>query len=480
MDDRQLTTLLEHAYPVPNPELPNERVRGRARALRRRRRIGQAIAATTLAVAVVVSVVVVVDWHEATKISVPPATRPHEPAPNATVDHELLVTPSTGLRDGQPVRVSGRHFVVGVGGAGHINPGLLVATCRAGATWLNFDQQCDSATVTGTSDGDFRTHAPLRRPPHKDKYRKNCCVDLVGYHYFAARRLTLPSGPVDCALDACVVLATGVDGYAVAPVHFDPNAASLPVPRVTVSPSTDLQEGQQITVHIEDAWPGGQVNKTGGLCLSPGAAPVCDSTDLDVRPAHTLTIDRHGRATGTMVVKSTVLAAGGEFGAAAGVGDCAQAPGCVIKVQVPAGPIGSERGDGQVAKFSIPITFSAAVRAQPFADRLPHATIDTPGPYADGQEVTIAVTRLPKGTTVRQCAKSDSEAPAAPMCDPVGVTGGGTIVLHRYLEAMTSPLGSRVDCSEPGRCTLSLTTDGDSQAALPAFPLLEFAPLIVN
>ncbi|MFI5372712.1 MAG: hypothetical protein ACHQ52_14235, partial [Candidatus Eisenbacteria bacterium] len=460
-----MTALLERAYPAPSPELPNERVTSRARTLRRRRRVSQTLAAAIVAAAVVIAAVVVIDGGSAAKVSVPPATRPHVPVPNVTVDHELLVTPSTGLRDGQPIHVSGRHFVVGVGHGGHASSISLV-TCRAGATPANWDQQCDSRTAGGTSDSDIRSRVELRRGQSGHPARKNS-VDVVGYQYAAARHLTLPGGSVDCALEPCVVLAVGFDtGYGAAPLQFDPDAASLPTPRVTVTPATDLQEGQQVTIHVEDAWPGGADNRGAivSLCAFPGISPVCDQTDLGV-PAVT-GIDGQGRATLTMTVKSTVLASGCcTAGDTAGVADCAASGGCVISVQVPVGPLG-----GQIAQLAVPISFAADVSARPLADRLPHASIDPPGPYTDSQEVTISATRVPSGTAVGLCGTMSATNPTYLECAPGGVTATGKIVLHRFIdEPIPDPAHSkRIDCAKPGRCALYLyNTPGENP--LPTF-----------
>ena len=377
-----------------------EPLASRSTRSRRRRWLGTAAAAF---LATVVLVVVVVTLQGVDRRGVQTPLRPVPTTiPDVSKTHAVVVTPSTGLRDGEAIRVSGRNFVVGVGHGGHATP-ISVVTCRAGATPANWDQQCDRRTSAGTAVSDIRSRTQLRKAKLGQPARKNCCVDVAGYRYVAARHLELPGGAVDCALEPCVVLAVGFDsGYGAAPLQFDANAASLPTPRVTVTPNTDLQEGEQVTIHIEDAWPRSIDNRGGGavsLCSVSGIAPVCNETDLGVTGVRP--IDSHGRADLTMTVRSTVLSTGFVAGATAGVADCAQPPGCVIGVQVPTGPLG-----GQTVQLAVPITFSSEVSAGPLADRLPQATIDPPGPYADAQTVTITATGVPKGTAVSQCANS--------------------------------------------------------------------------
>lgn len=443
----------------------------------RRSRVVTIAFAAAVVVALVVAAAIVMNRVSTTKSSAPPATKPYFPGPDVSVDHQLLVSPSTGLRDGQSIRLSGRHFAVGVGHGGGVSA-IQVATCRAGATPANWGEQCDQRTSAGTAASDVRSRTPLRKAKLHQPARANCCVDMTGYRYSAARHLNLPGGAVDCAFESCIVLAVGFDrGYGVAPLHFDPNAASLPTPRLSVSPNTDLQEGRQVTLHIEDAWPGGRDRRgaTAALCAVRGTTPICDQTDLDIGGVSP--IDIHGSAALTMTVKSTVLSSGCcTAGDAAGVADCTEAPGCVIGVEVPAGPLG-----GQNSQVVVPITFSAAVGARPLADRLPHATIDPPGPYTDGQQGTITATGVPKGTAIGQCGTMPDADPMYLECAPGGVTATNKITLHRFIDEPipNATHSKRIDCAQPGRCALYLYNTPGEQP-VPTFRYLEFAPLTVN
>ena len=466
--------LLHTAAATPASDLD---VAALAGAARRRRTVRVACAVAATAAIVMLGAVVALSDVSGRDAQTP--LRPVSTAvPDATKAHAIVVTPNTSLRDGQPIRVSGRNFVVGVGHGGHPTS-VSVVTCRAGATSANWDQQCDPRTSGGTAEADIRFREPVRAAKRGHPARENCCADVAGYRYAAARHLELPGGTVDCALEPCVVLAVGLDsGYGSAPLHFDPDVAPLPTPRVTVTPADDLQEGQQVTVDIEDAWPS-RDNRGAivSLCVvRPGATPICDGTGPNL--GRVQSIDSHGHVALTTTAKSTVLSSGCcTLGDVAAVADCTQPPGCVVGVQVPAGPLG-----GQIAKIAVPITFSAAVSARPIADRLPHATIDPPGPYADGQEVTISATGVPGVTTVGVCAKVPGPGGAFQLCAPGGTTGTGTLVLHRFVEENSSdPLNhKRIDCAEPGNCSLVLYTSGDSAGAIPPLPLLEFGPVIVN
>jgi Neocarzinostatin family len=132
----------------------------------------------------------------------------------------LTVTPNTGLVAGQPVTVAGTGFATGQ---------YVVTECLAGGADPGSCDVSGAAVLTPAADGTFSSQVHLHRT------------------------LLLFPDRVDCAATphACEMVAFPIPGpgtvVARAALDFDPNAP-LPNPSITVTPSTGLLAGQQVTV----------------------------------------------------------------------------------------------------------------------------------------------------------------------------------------------------------------------------------------
>lgn len=170
------------------------------------------------------------------------------------------------------------------------------------------------------------------------------------------------------------------------PFELPPRAVLVPVgfiddgppstPTLTVSPTTDLVDRQTVTVRAEGLRPNrsfviGQCGS--GHSVSCGAA--AGSSEV--------TSDAGGILGATVVVASVV------YSTLQGRTDCTASP-CAITI----------RDETFQALASVPIAFAPGVDAP-----TPELTIDPPGPYTPGQDVTVSGTGFPVGERVRlgQC-----------------------------------------------------------------------------
>lgn len=155
-------------------------------------------------------------------VLMPAAVQAQEAAPAEA--RSLAVTPSTDLDDGQTVAVAGTGWRPGAG--------VVVTQCVSGT------QHC------GGSFGRIE-------------------VDVAGAFALplAVRAVftAFDGSPVDCRVDACEVLAgneENEDHTASIPIAFDPSTVLLPPPAMTVTPDTDLADGQTVTAAGTDFLPG--------------------------------------------------------------------------------------------------------------------------------------------------------------------------------------------------------------------------------
>ena len=176
----------------------------------------------------------------------------------------LTVTPSDDLDDGQTVTVDGTGW----------RPGVLVFAieCLAGT------QTCGGAVANRpvATDGAFT-------------------MTIVVRAVFTA----FDGTPVDCRVDDCEVTAVNEaneDHTASVPITFDPATVLLPPPTLTVTPDTDLVDGQTVEVAGTGFIPGvslalaqcaaGETDiddcRVAGLAEVDGAGVLSDDTDIDV------------------------------------------------------------------------------------------------------------------------------------------------------------------------------------------------------
>ena len=418
--------LLARAAAEPTSELD---VCALVRTARRRRRVrvacALALTAAIVAVVAVVSIPVVEHRHlEA------PGRRVPITVPNLSKTHAIVVTPSTGLRDRQIVRVSG-------GFVPSILPGedigwqdIVLQICRAGVTPPTADADCDTTASQDTRGQPLGT-APFRQYPYMVRR-----TITVGGNTSHARRLDCAAAP------GCVLYAArgdvprGHPRWGVAPLAFDHAASPLPGPSVTLTPAGALRDGATVTVQGRHFRPLGATSVT--VCVS--------STDLcDVVGANDLSIDANGSFS---VIHSPWSVFAGDDGT---LQNC-QVVTCVVRVQ------SSEN-------FDVPISFAPAGPAA-----YPQLILDPAGPYTDGQQVTVTVQGWPGSIGQRPgleighlafgvCAQT---AVLGLQCGDTAVLQGpdadghytATLTLHRTLSV--EPGGSQVDCTWPGNCQVAL------------------------
>lgn len=164
------------------------------------------------------------------------------PAPTVTA------TPSTGLVDGQVIAAHGEGF-------DELRDGyVLIRQCAAGHT----RRGCHVSDVAadpmqgprGTVDQDIRVQAVFRG---EDGVDVDCRV-----------------APGTCVLHAFTEANTAVID---APLSFDPSAPLEPPPTVTVTPDTDLVDGQVVHVQVDGFLPSDWVRVA--LCDGPSPFDRC-------------------------------------------------------------------------------------------------------------------------------------------------------------------------------------------------------------
>lgn len=154
--------------------------------------------------------------------------------PDAPLRPSAVVTvePDDGLVDGQTVTVRATGFLPGVG--------------------VGVDQ-CPPAEPGQTGCDGSRSFGVYQRTDQAGSFVATLAVDAV---------LTGADGvPVDCRASAepCRLVVRPFDGdddVAVVPLGFDPGAALLPPPTVTVEPSTELADGSVVTARGTGFRPG--------------------------------------------------------------------------------------------------------------------------------------------------------------------------------------------------------------------------------
>jgi hypothetical protein len=356
--------------------------------------------------------------------------------PDVSKTHLVLVTPSTGLRDRQIVRVSGR-FAPPIAAEDSID----VHLCRAGVTPPTVNDDCDGTTGQGARRIPIAT-LPLRR-----------------YPYMVRRTITVGGQPLDCAAPpGCVLYAATRDRlkgpvhsryqnkYGVAPVVFDPVAPPRPGPTATVTPPSGLRDGDTVTVRAQHFRPFVSVGAT--VCVQ--GTDVCDAVNVPIKP-----IGPNGSLSLTHPVWSVFSSLDGTLQ------DC-RSVACVVR-------FGSYDGS---SRFDVPVSFAPGSPAS-----YPSLTLEPAGPYTDGQQVTVTLHGWPgsigrrpdlaiPNLVIGQCAALNGGSLSPAVCPgetPLHPEADGrytaTLTLHRTLESVAR---EPTDCTHPGNCrvALALTSTG--------------------
>lgn len=280
-----------------------------------------------------------------------------------------------------------------------------------------------------------------------------------------------PPPVFDCgaAPGACVVQVQSEadeDTIGVAPLEFDPDAP-IPEVTVTVTPSTELADFQIVDVHGEGFFPGDEVQVT--QCTPGPVLPFgCGSSYASsVLVGDTGTFDTRTRVRRTVTSES--------FGP--GVPEdvqCWPAPGaCVMTVA-------SHIDPNAVAE--IPLAF----RADPTPVLAPTITVDEPGPYDDGQVVTIRGSGYLPGEPLAIVECTGPPTTGGEGCGYAGPPSGasadedGRVVvraaLHRTMRGIFG--GRLIDCGfGEGTCRLVVAeVAGRSTATSGSIPITFRAP----
>ena len=206
----------------------------------------------------------------------------------------VSAVPSTGLLDGQKMKVTGANW----------SPGAHIALAECPAA---VDEGCGYSVSTG--------------PGHH-----GITVGTAGTFsasFKASRFIDQENGPLDCAQPStCVLEAFNVDDpdqTASTPITFADVVIVPPV--LTATPSADLVDGQNITVTGSGFAHGDPIALT--ECKA-GPADIGACVGLEgVGNLVPVTTDRHGRFTATFNVARILTLENGTV-------DCTVAPGCVI------------------------------------------------------------------------------------------------------------------------------------------------------
>ena len=155
----------------------------------------------------------------------------------------LTVTPNTGLGARQAVTVAGHGY-----GA---NETLTLNECTRTSTFANYTCFFFQSGAVTDATGSFTTTLTARR--------------------------FIPGSPqqVDCAPSACLIAAYSYDDVLAssgADINFDPNAPRPPPPTVTVSPSTGLVNGPDVTVSGAEYSPNASIGMS--QCRAGATSPL--------------------------------------------------------------------------------------------------------------------------------------------------------------------------------------------------------------
>ncbi len=341
---------------------------------------------------------------------------PAGPAPAISAD------PSTNLLNGQQITVTGTHFD---------SSDLGLVECTSGAT---SSQDCDFSTLTIVSpskNGSFSTP-------------------------FTAIRIIMPgTSPVDCAgAGACVLGAILESGTVLATTPISFQDVTIVPPTLTATPSTNLLDGQSITVS------GANYNPDEPVAIvecQAGATSVggCDPTTLQA-----VTADQTGSISGPYEVTRVINPSGTPI-------DCAGADACVLA--------------SLDENFDILATAPIAFKDIPIPTPVLSATPDTA--LVDGQNITVRGAHFHPGEQIvlTECQRKTHA------CGYDGVVGGeqfatvdssGHFTVTFNASRVLVLLGATVDCAKAPGCTLNAIDESSLFPTTLARTPLSFNPAV--
>jgi hypothetical protein len=343
------------------------------------------------------------------------------------------VSPRTGLRDGDlvEVRVDGLELIVGAQilmCAGDVSEADANESCRQSAVDVPGSESDDPVVATAEQvvsvprflhlargSGD-----PNTRPPYDCAIEAAGCVLAVGPYALPARGVLVPLTFVD---------------------------EPVPVPEASITPSDGLTDREQVTLTAEGMQPNGSFFVR--LCeAAPGNR--CDEYRWPAVRA-----DGAGSITAEVTVLTGVYDQLGRI-------DCV-ASSCAVVL-----------GNDEVTRvLEVPFRFAAGVTAS-----VPELQLDPPGPYVDGQTVTVHGTGFPPGSDLGGhlgLCPADKDAAVEERCNypvitPIIVRADGTFTVQMPLSDELTLAGS---CATGPGCILAWVLDhGPIATSVP----LDFSP----
>jgi hypothetical protein len=434
--DERLRSLREVNRDGPTPA----ELRNRAARRRTRRRLG-ALAVGVIGVIGLGTVWTVRDEDAANLVTAGTTEDGASPESQRTIGTlqgvTVSVSPTTNLRDGDIVEVR----IEGIAPV----PGASILMCAGDVTGSDALAACDLASVHQSGI------APGLPVPALDGTQSVSLPRVI--------QITRPSRDpnqavdYDCASEpAGCVLAIGSYerpvGAVVVPVSF--RDGELPEPAATLDHDQDLAEGQEVTLTARDLGP----NRAFSIQVcqaSPGER--CD----EIGEWSSATSDGSGALEAVVAVHAALYGWQGRV-------DCTSEL-CAVVVTADAGR----------RVVEVPVTFAANVVAP-----VPELRLDPPGPYTDGQEVTVHGSGfrsgLDLGGQLGQCPAHLDTAVAercgypSPLMGSLLVGEDGTVTATLTLAQSLAFTGSCV--GEPG-CVLAWVIP---HGPIGARALLEFAP----
>ncbi|MGB3056092.1 MAG: neocarzinostatin apoprotein domain-containing protein [Acidimicrobiales bacterium] len=220
------------------------------------------------------------------------------------VDPSVVVTPTSGLVDGQVAHVAGWGFPAEAG----------VAVDLCGPVELDGGRQCRRLNNTDAdSGGSVEVDVWLRA--------------IISQRSVPGPPPASPRVPVDCREALCVVVVSYWDSLTLetlgtlahVPVVFEADGPLLPAPDVSVDPDRGIVDGQAVRVTFTNFDPTGYF---GDVRLCRVGSDACD-----LQAGVPVVIDPFGSATVKLVLHASFSSHDGQLV------DCRTPPGCEVEVQ---------------------------------------------------------------------------------------------------------------------------------------------------